>query len=136
MLSSLLLKLDSLHNYVCQRYILTYSPKEPMGRWLQCSGGTSRGIRGDMPKAEGWLGEQEGPASWGQGCHSCRDLPLLLQWQLLSCMGPRWLFFAASGHTPFPKTIFCYMCAVSITLIIISNTDVKYGRETPLVGWV
>lgn len=76
MLPSLLLKLASIHDYVCQRLILTYSPKDPTERWPHHNGGTRMDIRGDVPKAEGWLGEQEGPALQGQGCHSCRALPL------------------------------------------------------------
>lgn len=129
MLPSLLLKLASIHDYVCQRQILTNSPKEPMGRWPHHSGGTSMDIRGDMPKAEGWLGEQEGPALLGQGCHSCRALPLCpndsccLVW-----VRGGFCLQQVTQFSPFPKSFFCYMCAVCITLIMfISNTDVKHG---------
>lgn len=51
-------------------------PVPVVGRWPCRSGGTIMRAWGGVPEAEGRLGWREGPASPGQGCYSCRALPL------------------------------------------------------------
>lgn len=100
--------------------------------------GNKPGHWGEMPKARGWLGSRKAQPHQARAATAvgpCPSVPVAAaasHGSLVAFVWSKWMLICA-----FPKRICCYRCAVSITLIIvISNTDMKCGRETPLmVGW-